>query len=163
MLQLQAILLSFAFWLAQVNAHFLLNYPTTVGFDDDLEATAPCGGFDVSFANVTNFYVGGDSIALTSTHPASTWLFRATLDTKGEGNWSVLLPAIAQQTQGPFCEKSVMVPASFAGQQGVIQVIEDAVDGQLFQVCITLSYRMWSSVEVVIPKLIKYSAEQSTS
>jgi hypothetical protein len=138
MLQLQAILLCLALGLAQVNAHFLLNYPTTVGFNDDQEGTAPCGGFDVSFANVTNFYVGGDSIAVTSTHPASTWLFRATLDTKAAGNWSVLLPAIAQATLGQFCEKSVTVPASFAGQQGVIQVIEDAVDGQLFQVRIAL-------------------------
>jgi hypothetical protein len=118
---LQLILLSLAFWLAQVDAHFLLNYPTTVGFDDDLEATASCGGFDVSVANVTNFYVGGGSIALTFTHSASTGLFRATLDTKAAGNWSVLLPAIAQQTHGQFCEKSVTVPASFAGQQGVIQ------------------------------------------
>jgi hypothetical protein len=134
MLQLQATLLSLILGLAQVNAHFLLNYPVTVGFNDDQEATAPCGGFSVSFTNVTNFYVGGDSIALTSTHPASTGLFRATLDTTAGGNWSVLLPAIAQQTQGQFCEQGVMVPASFAGQKGVIQVIEDAVDGQLFQV-----------------------------
>lgn len=80
--------------------------------------------------------MGGDAIALTSLHPASIWLFRATLDTTAAGNWSVLLPAVAQDTQGQFCEKGVAVPASFAGQKGVIQVIEDAVDGQLYQVCL---------------------------
>jgi hypothetical protein len=134
MVHLRISLLGLVLGLAQVNAHFLLNYPTTVGFDDSKEATAPCGGFTVSFANTTNFYVGGDAIALTSTHPASTWLFRATLDTTAGGNWSILLPAIAQQTQGQFCEPGVTVPAAFAGQKGVIQVIEDAVDGQLYQV-----------------------------
>jgi hypothetical protein len=134
MLQLQPVILVLVLGLPQVNAHFLLNYPTTVGFSDDQEGTAPCGGFTVSFANTTNFYVGGDAIALTSTHPASTWLFRATLDKMAGGNWSVLLPAIAQQTQGQFCEPGVTVPASFAGQNGVVQVIEDAVDGQLYQV-----------------------------
>ncbi len=30
------------------------------------------------------------------------------------------------------------VPASFAGQKGVIQVIEDSVDGELFQVRLPL-------------------------
>jgi len=28
-------------------AHFLLNYPPTIGFDDDLEGTAPCGSYNV--------------------------------------------------------------------------------------------------------------------
>lgn len=48
------------------NAHFLLNYPTSIGFSDDDEGTAPCGGFTPDFAtdNVTDFYVGGDNIAL---------------------------------------------------------------------------------------------------
>jgi len=138
MLPSHPILLGFCLCLglAQVNAHFLLNYPATVGFDDDNEGEAPCGGFNVTFDNSTNFYVGGDAIALTSTHPAATWLFRATLDTTAAGNWSVLLPAVAQQGLGNFCEQGVTVPASFAGQKGVIQVVQDAVDGQLFQVCL---------------------------
>lgn len=131
----RSLLIGLCLGLVQVNAHFLLNYPASVGFSDGDEGKAPCGGFDVSFSIVTNFYVGGDAIALTSTHPGSVWLYRATLDTTAAGNWTVLLPAIAQATQGQFCEKDVTVPASFAGQKGVIQVIEDAVDGQLFQVC----------------------------
>jgi hypothetical protein len=137
MVQLSTVLTGLCVALVPVNAHFLLNYPTTVGFNDDNEGNGPCGGFTVDFskANVTNFYVGGDAIALTSTHPASVWLMRATLDQTAGGNWTNLLPAIAQQTLGNFCETGVKVPESFAGQKGVIQVIEDAVDGQLYQVC----------------------------
>ena len=51
-------------------AHFILGYPTSLGFDDDLEPTAPCGGFSVpaagasTTANSTNVTVGGFAVAL---------------------------------------------------------------------------------------------------
>jgi hypothetical protein len=56
----------FAFYTTQGNAHFLLNFPPTIGFDDTLEATAPCGSFTVNFStdNVTDFHVGGDTLAM---------------------------------------------------------------------------------------------------
>ena len=56
----------FVLFATQCSAHFLLNYPPTIGFDDNLEATAPCGSFTVDFStdNVTNFHVGGDSLAM---------------------------------------------------------------------------------------------------
>jgi len=117
-----------------VQSHFLLNYPSTVGFDDDNEGIAPCGGFTVDFTgNVTNFAVGGDTIALTSTHPAAQWLFRATLDKTAAGNWTSLLPVISQVDLGAFCETGVKVPSEWAGSQGVIQIVQDAVDGFLYQ------------------------------
>ena len=121
---------------SQTAAHFLLNYPPTIGFDDSLEATPPCGSFTVDFAkdNVTNFSVGGDSLAMTSIHPKATWLFRATLDLTASGNWTDLLPAVVQVGLGDYCEPDVTVPASFAGSKGVIQVVQDAPDGILYQV-----------------------------
>lgn len=47
-------------------AHFLLNYPATIGFSDDDEGTAPCGSFTVDFStdNVTDFHVDSDVIAV---------------------------------------------------------------------------------------------------
>jgi len=51
-------------------AHFILGYPTSLGFDDDLEPTAPCGGFSIpaagaaTTANSTNVTVGGFAVAL---------------------------------------------------------------------------------------------------
>lgn len=123
-------------FIGQSAAHFLLNYPPTIGFDDSLEATPPCGSFTVDFStdNVTDFHVGGDSLAMTSIHPKATWLFRATLDQTAAGNWTDLLPAIVQIGLGDYCEQDVTVPASFAGSKGVIQVVQDAPDGILYQV-----------------------------
>jgi len=122
--------------IGQSTAHFLLNYPPTIGFDDALEATPPCGSFHVNFTtdNVTDFHVGGDSLAMTSIHPQATWLFRATLDQTAGGNFTTLLPADRQTGLGDYCERDVMVPASFAGSKGVIQVVQDAPDGILYQV-----------------------------
>jgi hypothetical protein len=136
---LSAALLLSAF-IAHSNSHFLLNYPPTIGFDDDLEGTAPCGSFSVDFAkdNVTDFHVGGDALAMTSIHPQATWLFRATLDLSATGNWTSLLPAVEQKGLGQYCEQDVTVPASFAGSKGVIGVVQDAPDGILYQVRISL-------------------------
>lgn len=130
---------------AQSHAHFLLNYPPTIGFDDDLEATAPCGSFSVNFAKdkVVDWHVGGDALAMTSIHPQATWLFRATLDQTASGNWTDLLPAVRQTGLGNYCETGVTAPASFAGSKGVIQVVQDAPDGILYQVsfCLDVNHR----------------------
>jgi hypothetical protein len=51
---------------SQCSAHFYLNYPPSIGFDDALEGTPPCGSFtpDPPKDNVTNYYVGGTSLAM---------------------------------------------------------------------------------------------------
>jgi hypothetical protein len=123
-------------FVSQSASHFLLNLPPTIGFDDDLEATAPCGSFSVDFTkdNLTDFHVGGDAIGVTSVHPQDTWLFRATLDQNVTSGFTILRQAIQQTGLGKFCDPAVTVPASFAGQKGVIQVIADAPDGILYQV-----------------------------
>jgi hypothetical protein len=133
---LSLVLCLVASFTSQSIAHFLLNYPPTIGFDDSLEATPPCGSFTVNFSkdNVTDFHIGGDFLAMTSIHPQATWLFRATLDQTAMGNWTDLLPAIVQVGLGNYCEQDVMVPSSFAGSKGVIQVVQDAPDGILYQV-----------------------------
>jgi hypothetical protein len=118
----------------QSYAHFLLRSPTTVGFDDDKEGTAPCGGFNPPFKSPSNFHVGGDAIALTSTHPTANWLFRASLDTKAAGGFIDLLPAVSQASLGGFCEPDITVPSSWAGKSGILQIVQDAVDGTLYQV-----------------------------
>ena len=59
-------LLCLAAAVSQTSAHFLLNYPSTIGFDDSLEADAPCGSFtpDFSTDNVTDYHVSGDVLAM---------------------------------------------------------------------------------------------------
>ncbi|RMZ91843.1 hypothetical protein DV736_g899, partial [Chaetothyriales sp. CBS 134916] len=116
------------------SAHFILKYPPSLGFDDDLEGNAPCGGEDVKFAdNDTNIQVGGFSVSILSTHPQGQWLFRATLDQQAPFNWTNLLPVVDEVGLGDFCPTGLAVPQEFVGQKGLIQVIQDAVDGKLYQ------------------------------
>lgn len=124
----------------QSTAHFLLHYPPSIGFDDDRESIAPCGGFTAADSknNLTDFHVDSDYIALTSTHPVATWLFRATLDQTASGNWTSLLPAVQQTALGDFCESGLKVPSTWAGSKGVIGIVQDAADGLLYQVSLSL-------------------------
>jgi len=132
---LQSTLVTALLLATQTSSHFLLNYPNTVGFSDDNEGTAPCGGFNVTFDNATSFHVDGDAIAVTSTHPQAEWLFRATLDKTGTGdNFTNLLPVVSEAGLGSYCEPGLTVPGTWAGSDGVIQVIQHGPDGSLFQV-----------------------------
>jgi hypothetical protein len=85
-------------------AHFLLNYPPTLGFDDSIEGTSPCGGFPVVFnSSDVQVQVDGFPIALRSTHPEADWLFRATLSQQEPFNWTNLLPVVHETGLGDFC------------------------------------------------------------
>ncbi|KAJ9137048.1 Expression library immunization antigen 1 [Pleurostoma richardsiae] len=123
------------------SAHFTLDLPETIGFDEDKEATGPCGGFtpDFSSDNVTDFHVGGDAVALTLAHPQANWLFRGTLDQTGSSNWTQLFPIVQQSGIGAFCEPAITAPESWAGQKGIVGVVADAPDGLLYQ-CAAVSF-----------------------
>ncbi|EPE05417.1 gpi anchored cell wall protein [Ophiostoma piceae UAMH 11346] len=125
------------------NAHFVLSYPPTIGFNDDKEDIGPCGGFTPDFAtdNLTDFFVGGDNIATNLLHAQGTWLYRATLDeTAGaSANWTKLFPEVLQSGLGKFCQPSVTAPAAWAGKKGVLSVVVDAPDGLLYQ-CASVNF-----------------------
>ncbi|KAJ8069197.1 hypothetical protein OCU04_002868 [Sclerotinia nivalis] len=126
---------------SQCSAHFLLHYPATYGFNDAAEGTAPCGGFSVAYdRNVTSFHVDGDSISMTTTHPSTTWLFRAMVgDDTAAANWTDLIPTVQQSGLGDFCQPTVTVPSTFAGNNGVVNVVADGPDGLLYQ-CAAVSF-----------------------
>ena len=117
-------------------AHFELNYPKPIGFKEDTEYTAPCGGYTPDFSKdkLVDFHVGGDSLAMTLTHPQCNWLFRVTTDEKAEKDWEQIFPIVQQSGLGAFCEPSVTVPEKYIGKKGVLSIVSDAVDGLLFQV-----------------------------
>lgn len=125
------------------SAHFLMNYPDSIGFDDDKEGTAPCGGFtpDISSGSkqLVDFHVGGDSLAMRATHNQVTWLFRVTLDGTAQSGWKQIFPIVQQSGLGDFCEPQITLPASYAGKKGVISVVTDAPDGLLYQ-CIAANF-----------------------
>ena len=130
-------------------AHFLLNYPPTLGFIDDNEGISPCGGFPVVFnSSDVQVQVDGFPIALRSIHPEAQWLFRATLSQQAPFNWTNLLPVVQETGLGDFCIPDFKAPAEFAGQIGLLQVLQNAVDGELYQVSslrISSPWLMWPS------------------
>lgn len=120
------------------SAHFLLNYPPSVGFDEDTEGQSPCGGAKVVFGgNDVDVQVGGFPLQLRSTHPQAQWLFRGTLDQVAPYNWTNLLPVVNEIGLGDFCLPALEAPSAWAGKQGLIQVVQDAADGELYQVTTT--------------------------
>lgn len=136
--------------------HFLLNYPDPLGtFDDDNEPNGPCGGYDLSFSgNVTNVSVSGFSVATRSTHPQGSWLFRYTTTITEPYNWTNILPVVSQSGIGDFCLPALTVPDSLVGQQAVIQVIDQAVDGNLYQVSFVLTSDFWERLCLLtLPKV----------
>ena len=121
------------------STHFLLSYPPTLGFDDDTEGQSPCGAAEITFAdNDTAVPVGGFPVSLQSTHPEAQWLYRATTDKQVPFNWTNILPVVQQSGLGDFCLPALTLPDSFSNHSGLIQVIQNAADGMLFQVGIII-------------------------
>lgn len=91
--------------ISQSTAHFFLNYPPTIGFNDSLEGSAPCGSFpaDISTDNVTDFHVAGDSVAVVrkpgeGMHPKCDDLLRHPSTLKQPGPSAQLLILHHQET-----------------------------------------------------------------
>lgn len=117
------------------SAHFLLNYPPSIGFSDDDEGKAPCGGFTPDFSKqLFDFHVGGEALSMKLTHPQGNWLFRVTTDQKGETDWVQVNPILQQSGLGDFCQPEVTVPSNYTGKKGVVGVVSSAPDGLLYQV-----------------------------
>ncbi|VTT61139.1 unnamed protein product [Fusarium fujikuroi] len=124
-------------------AHFEVKYPETIGFKDDNEGESPCGGFtpDLSKDKLVDFHVGGEAIALLSTHQQGNWLFRVTLNEKADGDWEQVFPIVQQSGLGAFCQPQVTVPEKYAGKKGWVNVVSSAVDGLLYQYkCIAANF-----------------------
>lgn len=134
MVSLTQLLLSAAVLAPSAHAHFTLTHPTPLLSLPSSQDEAPCGGIAPSFQKLTSYYVGGEAIALVSTHPQVNILIRATLDPDATGNWTNLFPVVKQSGIGSFCEPLVPVPAAWVGKKGIIQVIQSGVDGLLYQV-----------------------------
>jgi hypothetical protein len=139
---------------AVTKSHFVLQVPTSLGFDDDAEGTGPCGGFDATTrTNVTNWPIKGGSIGVLTTHTEVTWEFKAAL-VSNLNNWVSLTPVLHQTGVGLFCEPTIPGKASWVGKKAVLQVIQHGDDGDLFQVSylafifLSVHYRCrWPSVD----------------
>ena len=116
-------------------AHFFLETPIAIGFDDLTLTEAPCGGFDPTdrSAGVTEWSVLGYPIALITTHLNVNWTFRAAL-LSDVTNWVDVFPRIHQTGIAEFCLPEVPGIEAWIGQDAVVQIIQEAPDGLLHQV-----------------------------
>ncbi|KAK6511728.1 hypothetical protein TWF481_000634 [Arthrobotrys musiformis] len=130
---IRSVCLAVAAALPLANAHFVLQIPTSLGFSDINEVQAPCGGFDIASRNkVTNWPIGGYPIGVVSTHPNAHWQIRAALLENTE-EFVDLIPNIVQDGLGNFCLTRVPGIADWVGKDAVLQVVQRAVDGELYQ------------------------------
>ncbi|KAI9655257.1 MAG: hypothetical protein M1829_000670 [Trizodia sp. TS-e1964] len=118
-----------------VEAHFVLQIPTSLGFDDSVEATGPCGSFNPTdrSTGVTNWPIAGAPIGILSTHTQVEWQIKAAL-VSDTTSWTDLVPHISQTGVGSFCFASVPGLAAWVGKPAVLQVIQIGGDGTLYQV-----------------------------
>ncbi len=140
-------ILSVGFALAScASAHFIVNTPAPLGSGSNInnEGIAPCGGFSPSTTeNSTDFHVGGDAISVTTLHAQAGFAYRGMLgQSLTSPNWTALIPTLEEFGLNSFCEPSIPVPASWAGQSGLLQIIQEAEDGVHYQVLILLLFNL---------------------
>ena len=117
---------------ASASAHFSITHPTPLGKSSS--ESSPCGGATLSLAETSEFYVGGEAVAIKTGHPEVHILIRGTLDPTGEGNWTNLHPVVKQEGLGSFCEPAIKAPQEWVGEKGFLQVVQSGEDGLLFSV-----------------------------
>lgn len=143
---------------ARANAHFTVQYPTTVGaFKDDDEDKDPCGGYspDIATIETVDFHVGGDAVATKSTHPQTNWLYRITFDDLAKNNWTQVYGIVQQSGPGDYCTKDITVPADYVGKKAILSIVGSGIDGVLYQVSQQISYIDNDVYKRIIPELRK--------
>lgn len=119
---------------ATSSAHFVLQWPPTAGFLDEDEVNGPCGGATVTVNETSpEVQVGRFAVQVQSSHPHGNWQFRATLNTSEPYTWTNL-SMVNTEGLGSFCLNYLGAPEEFAGNAGILQVVDYSGDGTLYQV-----------------------------
>ncbi len=128
-----------------VTGHFVLDYPTSIGFDDEKLVEGPCGSFDPTdrSAGVTKWSLGGSNIAIISTHDHVTWELNVAL-TSAPTNWLPLVQQFGQEGVGNICLQNVPASAfsAWVGKPAILQVVQHGHDGTLYQVRSQISVKV---------------------
>ncbi|KAF2712128.1 hypothetical protein K504DRAFT_464223 [Pleomassaria siparia CBS 279.74] len=119
-------------------SHFLLDYPTARGFNDDTATKFPCGGFDSVKTPRTSFPTSGGPIQLDMHHAQTDVAIYLSVGDDPGSNYSVVLRhTFSLEGLGDFCAGMVTIPASLNipdGTSATIQVVSNGdPDGGLFQ------------------------------
>ncbi len=126
-------------------AHFVLEIPTSLGWDDDLQPQGPCGGFNATDrTTVTDVSVAGAPVALITTHDESTFVFNAA-KLSDLSHWVPLPMELHQTGEGDFCEPLFPGLKGWVGQYAVLQIVQNSTLGVLYQASTLLCYaRAWT-------------------
>jgi hypothetical protein len=116
------------------HAHFTLAHPEAFGSHSTTQSKAPCGDTELLYDDSTDYYVGGDAVAVITEDKSARILIRAVVGSNVEGNWTNLFPIVAQSGEGAFCEPLVPAPLEWVGRDGIIQVIQSGKEGLSYQV-----------------------------
>ncbi|KAL5119021.1 hypothetical protein ACEQ8H_003150 [Pleosporales sp. CAS-2024a] len=119
-------------------AHFVLESPTSRGFDDDKESSFPCGTFNNVMSNRTDFPISGGPIQLKMGHEqTNVAVYMAIGDNPGSAFNIVMRHTIMVTGLGEFCLGGVSVPAGVNvtdGTKATIQVVTNGdPSGGLYQ------------------------------
>ncbi|EPS37507.1 hypothetical protein H072_8802 [Dactylellina haptotyla CBS 200.50] len=121
------------------SAHFILEVPESIGFDDDNEGIFPCGGFDQSHRAglpESPWPKKGAPIGVVTTHNEAIWEFKAAV-VPFTNRWVSLSRNITQTAGlGSVCFSNIPGPKNplWYGRKGVIQIAQHGHDGTLYQV-----------------------------
>ncbi|KAK0622626.1 hypothetical protein B0T14DRAFT_408767, partial [Immersiella caudata] len=117
-----------------VSAHFVLETPTSLGFNDEKLGESPCGSFDPTDRSkgVAKWSVGGGNVGVISTHGSVTWQINAALVSEPT-KWLPLVREFAQTGVGNVCIQRVPGFSAWIGQPVVVQIIQHGHDGVLHQ------------------------------
>lgn len=106
------------------SAHFLMEYPTSRGFNDDTIGTFPCGGFNVVNTTRTKWPLTGGEIALTMADSSTNIEVLIGLGNNvGDGFNTVIRSTFAETGKGAFCMTGFYLPSSYNGMNATIQVV----------------------------------------
>ncbi|KAK0656914.1 hypothetical protein B0T16DRAFT_308114, partial [Cercophora newfieldiana] len=116
------------------SAHFALEIPTSIGFNDEKLNESPCGSFDPTDRSkgVTKWSVEGGNIGVISTHGKVTWEINAALVSEPT-KWLPLVREFAQSGVGSVCIQRVPGFSAWIGKPVVLQIVQHGHDGDLYQ------------------------------
>lgn len=133
----QAVLGVVALAAGAAHAHFVLQIPTSLGYDDEKLLESPCGSFNPldRSKGVADWPVLGQAVSVISTHGNVEWEVNAALIPEGGGalEWVPIVVPFRQQGVGFVCFESVPGHPDWVGRDAVVQLVQHAVDGNLHQ------------------------------
>lgn len=128
-----------------VLAHYTVTYPSSRGFDENKEPTAPCGGFD-TVGTRTQFPLTNGFVEINSGHTSYSYVVNLLVDNEpttadfSNSTANVQVATGSRSYPQAACLSLDMTKnaAANAGANATIQIIYNGGDGELYQ-CIDVT------------------------